>query len=179
MQIKVNGTLRNTRCLLSSQQLSERVSNLAQEINQQYSTDEPLVVLIVLHGSLLFAADLVRHFSMPTQIESIRLKSYEGTQSTGNIQMLSALPNSIKNKNVLIVEDIVDSGRTVKFLIEELVKFGVKSVKTCTLLNKPEAHLTPINPEFIGFDIGKNFVLGYGLDLDGRYRNLPYIAEVL
>ncbi len=179
MQIEVNGTTRNTRCLLSAQALDERIRLLAKEINQHYSQNETLVVLMVLHGSLLFTADLVRHFTMPTQIESIRLKSYEGLESTGHIKMLSTLPNSIKNKNVLIVEDIVDSGRTLVFLINELNKHGVKSVKTCTLLNKPEAHLTPLSPEYVGFNIGKNFVLGYGLDVDGKYRNIPYIAEII
>jgi len=184
MKIKVNDKLRNTQELLSAEVLSNRVYELAQEINSSYPQDENLTVLIVLHGSLIFAADLVRHLTMPTEITTIDLKSYisdssNGMKSSNNIKVLSKLPETIRDKNILIVEDIVDTGRTLKFLIALLTEHGVKSINTCTLLNKPSEHIEPIAPKFVGFDIGNVFVLGYGLDLNGKYRNLPHILELI
>lgn len=179
MQIEINGELRKTKILLNESAIQERVQKIAQEINQHYPPHETLVVLVVLNGAFVFAADLVRHLQMPTEIESIRIRSYVGVQSTGCIELLSPLPHSIVNKNVLIVEDIIDTGRSMDFLLKALNAHGVKSVRVCTLLNKPHEHLIPIQAHYTGFEIGKNFVIGYGLDLDGKYRNLPHIVEII
>jgi hypoxanthine phosphoribosyltransferase len=109
----------------------------------------------------------------------VRIKSYQGTRSTGKIELLSQLPERLAGRHVLIVEDIIDSGRSIAFLREELRALGVASLRVAALLDKPEAHEESIQADYVGFQIGRNFVIGYGLDLDGNYRNLPYVAEVV
>lgn len=180
MKVLVNGQQCDVRVLFSEQQIHQRISELAESINQHRPTDgSALVVLVVLHGALLFAADLVRRINLPTEIESVRIKSYHGTKSTGKIELLSSLPERLKDRHVLIVEDIIDSGRSIDFLRNELKKIGVASLRVAALLDKPDAHDESIQADYIGFKIGRNFVIGYGLDLDGHFRNLPYVAEVL
>lgn len=178
MKIELDGRVFDVKKLFDEKQIHERVVSLAAEINKDYGSEEPLVILMVLHGALLFTADLVRGLTMPTEIESVRLKSYHGTASTGKVSLVGALPSNLEGRNVLIVEDIVDSGRSIEFLMAQLKACNPKSVRTACLLDKPEAHICQVSPEYIGFNIGKNFVIGYGLDLDGRYRNLPYVAEL-
>jgi hypoxanthine phosphoribosyltransferase len=178
MQINVDGTLMNVGVLFSEIDICERTKIIAQQINNNYGTKDTLVVLIVLHGALIFGADLVRNLEMPTEIETIRIKSYEGISSTGKINLVTPLPSSLKGKHVLVVEDIVDTGRSIDFLLKELQKVEATSIKVCTLLDKPDAHEFPVKADYIGFQISKNFVIGYGLDLYGKYRNLPYIANL-
>ncbi|WP_233231124.1 hypoxanthine phosphoribosyltransferase [Silvanigrella aquatica] len=178
MQINVNNNLMNVGVLFSELDIKERTKIIAQQINKDYGTNETLVVLIVLHGALIFGADLVRNLEMPTEIETIRIKSYEGTASTGKINLVTPLPTSLAGKHVLIVEDIVDTGRSIHFLLNELAKSEAISLKVCSLLDKPEAHEFPVKADYVGFTISKNFVIGYGLDLNGKYRNLPYIANL-
>lgn len=179
MKIDVNGTMMNVRTLFSAEQIQKRTQELAQQINQEYGLDQTLVILVALNGAFVFAADLVRELKMTTQIEFIRIKSYEGTQSSGSIQLLTPIPKNLVGKHVLIIEDIVDTGRSFHFLLNLLSQTDAASLKMCTLLNKPEAREFPdLKPDYVGFDIGKNFVIGYGLDLDGVYRNLPYIADL-
>jgi hypoxanthine phosphoribosyltransferase len=179
MQINVNGQLKNTQILLDSNEIQKRVQALAAEISTHYPQDETLIVLVVLNGALVFAADLIRHIQVATEIESIRLKSYIGDRSSGTVSLLSPLPQLLINQHVLIVEDIIDSGRSITFLKTKLKEHGVKSVRICTLLNKPEEHVVHVEADYVGFNIGKNFVVGYGLDLDGKYRNLPHIVEII
>lgn len=167
------------KILFSEEQIKTRVREIAHAINKDLGSQEPLVILIVLNGAFIFAADLVRHLDMPTEIETIRLKSYEGTSSTGTVQLINSLPANLAGRNVLVIEDIVETGRTLAFLLNELKKQNVKSLKICSLLDKKELHESPIALDYIGFPIGKNFVIGYGLDLDEKYRNLPYLAELL
>lgn len=179
MQININGQFRDTHILLDKDTIQKRVCDLASKISASYPSDETLIILVVLNGALVFAADLIRHIQLPTEIESIRIKSYVGDQSSGIVKLLSPLPDLLINRHVLVVEDIVDSGRSITFLSAKLKEHGVKSVRVCTLLNKPDEHVVPIEPDYVGFDIGKNFVVGYGLDLDGKYRNLPHIVEII
>ncbi len=164
--------------LFSEEQIKTRIGSLAKQINEDFGTQNPLVVLIVLNGSFIFAADLVRKLEMPTEIETTRLKSYEGTQS-GEIKFVSPLNTDLSSKNVLIIEDIIDTGKSMDFLLRELSKHKVNSIRICTLLNKPESHSCKIHVDYVGFNIGKNFVVGYGLDLDGQCRNLPFIGELI
>lgn len=178
MKVKHKGKELDVTPLISEEKIRERLPRLAEEINAAYPHDEVLVLLIVLKGSVIFASDLSRYLKMPTEMEFIRLKSYEGMESTRKIELLMPIPPNLENKNVLIVEDIVDTGRSLAFLRQELRKIQTRSVRLCSLLNKPEAHEDPVHVDFEGFSIGKNFVIGYGLDLDGKYRNLPYIGEV-
>lgn len=179
MQIEVNGKSCEAKVLFSADDIRARVQQLANEINADYGIEDTLVILIVLHGALIFASDLVRNLAMPTEIETIRIKSYVGTESSGNVQLVTPLPRDLANKHILVIEDIVDTGRSLHFLLKELGHVHAKSVKVCSLLNKASAHQFEIDADYIGFDIGKNFVVGYGLDLDGKYRNLPFIADIL
>lgn len=179
MQVKLGEKTAESQVLLSEEQIRVRVAALADEINQKYPHDETVLILIVLHGALIFASDLIRRLHMPTLIETVRLRSYVGTESTGNVQVLTELPAELSLHHVLVVEDIVDSGRSLSCLTAKLREFEPKSLAIATLLDKPEMHQTDIEPEFVGFSIGRNFVIGYGLDYNGSYRNLPYIAEVM
>ena len=179
MQIEFNHKMRDVKTLFSEEKIKERVKEIADNINRDFNLQESLVILIVLNGSFIFAADLVRFLEMPTEINTTHLSSYEGINTTGVVKLLTPLPQQIEGKNILIIEDIVETGKTLEFLLNELKKKEVKSIKICTLLNKPESHETSVALDYIGFNIGKNFVIGYGLDLDGKYRNLPYIAELL
>lgn len=180
MKVIVNGQQHDVKVLFSEQQIHKRITELADQINAQPTPDgSALVVLVVLHGALLFAADLVRRITMPTEIESVRIKSYQGTKSTGKIELLSQLPERLKGRHVLIVEDIIDSGRSIAFLQQELTSLGVESLRIAALLDKPDAHNESIRADYVGFNIGRNFVIGYGLDLDGHFRNLPFVAEVI
>lgn len=180
MKIKVGGQDRDVRVLFSEEQIRSRIITMANEINAAPTPDgSALVVLVVLHGALLFAADLVRHLNMATEIESVRIRSYHGTQSTGKIELLSELPARLKGRHILVVEDIIDSGRSIEFLRTKLNELGVASLRIAALLDKPEAHDAHLQADYVGFKIGRNFVIGYGLDLDGHYRNLPHVAEVL
>ena len=179
MKLDVCGASMEVRVLFTEKEIRNRVETLAAQINRDYGSNEVVVVLLVLHGALLFAADLVRGLSMPTHIESVRLKSYEGIHSTGKVELASSLPQNIRNAHILVVEDIIDSGRSMEFLLAQLKNSGAKSIRIATLLDKPEAHEVAVKADYVGFEIGKNFVIGYGLDLDGKYRNMPYVAELV
>jgi hypoxanthine phosphoribosyltransferase len=177
-RIEVGNRTMSVQPLFTEARIKARVAELAAEISQAHGSQENLVILVVLHGALLFAADLVRGLTMPTEIETVRLRSYHGTESTGAVELVGALP-SLQGKHVLVVEDIVDTGKSISFLKERLATAGLRSLKVATLLDKPDAHGPETAPDYTGFSIGRNFVIGYGLDLDGRYRNLPYVAELV
>lgn len=178
MKIDVNGTMMQAKILFSENDIHKRIKELSEKINADHGKDNVLVILIVLNGALIFAADLIRNLIMPTEMETIRLKSYESMSSTGHVQLLTQLPD-LAGKHVLVVEDIIDTGRSLHFLLENLKHANTASVKVCSLLNKPEAREFDVTADYVGFDIAKNFVVGYGLDLDGRLRNLPYVADLL
>jgi hypoxanthine phosphoribosyltransferase len=179
MEIEVSGKPMVAKVLLSEDSIQKRTAELAKRINEDYPGDEPVVVLVVLHGALLFAADLVRGLTVPTLIESTRLRSYSGTTSTGTIELVTPVPKAVEGNHVLVVEDIVDSGHSLGFLLPKLRDANPKSIRVAALLDKPEAHEHDVQVDYVGFSIGRNFVIGYGLDLDGRFRNLPYIAELV
>ena len=158
--------------------LDKRIGELAEELYQIYGEEE-VVFVCVLKGSVFFTCDLMKKYKGDARIDFLRVSSYEGTESTGKINLKLALKEeNIKDKHVLIVEDIVDTGYTLKFLREYVGGMNPKSVRECTLLNKQSRRIVPIAPEFIGFDIPDLFVIGYGLDYDEKYRNLPYIGVV-
>ncbi len=163
--------------LISEEKLQTRLDELAAQINKDFG-DHPLTVICVLKGAFIFAADLVRRLKMPVHIEFIGVSSYAGTESTGHVRITHDLSADIVGKNVLLVEDIIDTGRTIDYLIDAFRVRAPKSVKVCTLLSKPEVHDMRNKLDYVGFDISKEFVVGYGLDLDGLYRNLPHIAQL-
>ena len=164
--------------MISEEQLSRRIEELGAEIRERYN-GEPVAVIGVLKGCFLFLADLCRHLHEDVTVDFLGLSSYSGTASTGVVRLTSDLKVDIQGKNVLIVEDIVDTGLTMQYLLKLLKTREPASLAVCTLLDKPSRRRAPVHVDFCGFSIQDRFVVGYGLDLDERYRNLPYIAEVL
>lgn len=161
------------RALITSEQIANRVRELGQEIRSKYPS-ENLLLVCVLKGSALFFADLARAIDGPTTMEFIRARSYEGTSSTGAVT-LDGVPN-FQDRHVVVVEDIVDTGLTLLKLRESITAQSPASLSVVTLLDKPSRREHECHADFVGFTIEDHFVIGYGLDLDQAYRNLPYIA---
>ncbi len=159
---------------LSETQILKRVEELASEINLDFVGKEPLFICI-LNGSFMFFSDLLKKINLPCETSFIRLKSYENTNSTGKIQEILGLELDLKNRNVIIVEDIVETGQTMDFLLEKFSSLGAASVSYCTLLFKPKAYKHTRKIDYVGFEINNLFVVGYGLDYNEKGRNLPYI----
>ena len=161
--------------LIDEETLQKRINELAEQITNDYKGQE-LTVICILKGSMYFFTDLTKRIKLDTNIEFMRLSSYVGENSTGKINIKLDLENSIQGKNVLIVEDIIDSGKTMAFLLDYLTLKNPNSIKLCVLLDKPERRTVEnINADYVGFTIPNRFVIGYGLDLDEKYRNLPEI----
>jgi hypoxanthine phosphoribosyltransferase len=161
--------------LLSEEAIRERVAALGKEIARDYA-GKHLVVVGVLKGSFIFFADLVRAIDLPLSVDFIGISSYQGTQSTGVVQITSDLTRPIEGVDVLLVEDIVDTGLTMKYLLENLATRRPASVRICTLLEKPARARVQVPIAYKGFVIDDVFVVGYGLDWDGRLRNLPFVG---
>ena len=162
---------------LSAEKIAARVRELGAKIASDYR-DRRLVVVCVLKGSFVFASDLVRAIDLPhVRVEFLGVRSYgEGTESSGVVQITSDLSRPIEDEDVLLVEDIVDTGLTVAHLLELLRTRLPRSIKVCTLLHKPARSCTPVPIDYLGFTIEDRFVVGYGLDRAEAYRNLPYIG---
>ena len=162
---------------ITEEQIKDGIKKLGDELNELYKGEEVYLVC-VLKGAVMFAADLAKVLEMPLQMEFIRLSSYgSGTTSTGKVNAVDIALPDLNGKNVLIVEDIIDTGHTAKFLIDFInLNFKTKSLKFCSLLDKKETRKVDIQPDLYCFEIGNQFVVGYGLDYDGFYRNLPYIG---
>ncbi len=167
------------RVLLTEEQLQTRIAELGETISRDYA-GKHLLLLCVLKGGVLFLTDLMRHISIPHEIDFMAVSSYgRGVrESSGVVRIVKDLDEPIENKHILIVEDIIDSGATLSYLIQLLEPRNPASLKICTLLNKWERRTVDIPVDYIGFDIEDEFVFGYGLDLDERYRNLPYVGVV-
>ncbi len=165
------------KVLYSENQIQEKIKELASKMNALYNGEE-VTVICVLKGAVMFATDLVKYLNMPIQMEFIRLSSYGSSLTTsGKVNAVDIKLPDLNNKNVLIVEDIVDTGLTAKFLVDFMhMNFHVKSLKFCSLLDKKITRKIDIEPDFYGFEVDDKFVVGYGLDYDGYYRNLPYIG---
>ena len=157
--------------------IKTRVMDLGTTITHDLS-GESVVVIGVLKGAFMFTADLVRAIKAPVIIDFIGCSSYSGTQSTGTVRITHDLSTDITGKNVILVEDIVDTGRTLDYLLRILSQRAPKSLRLCALLDKPEAREVPVKVDYTGFSITREFVIGYGLDLDQRFRELPFIAQV-
>lgn len=159
---------------IESSRIQARITELASEITKEYEGKTPLFIC-VLNGAVPFAAALFQQINTDCEITFIRLKSYEGTSTTGVVKEVLGLAEDISGRDVIIVEDIIDTGFTIERLIEGIKGKNPKSVKIATLLLKPEALQTDIKPDYVGFSIPKKFIIGFGLDLDGLARNLPDI----
>lgn len=167
------------KVLYSEQEIQEKIKELAQEMNKFYNGEE-VYVICALKGAVMFAVDLVKHLNMPLKMEFIRLSSYNGgTKSSGKVNAVDISLPDLNGKNVLIVEDIVDTGLTAKFLLDFLnCNFHTKSTKFCSLLDKKITRVTDVEPDYYGFEVDDKFLVGYGLDYDGYYRNLTYIGYI-
>ena len=162
--------------LFSQQQLEERVDQIAQEITRDYAGKE-IVLISVLRGSFVFMADLCRRIDLPCTIDFMSVSSYgSGTSSTGQVQITKDLSGDISGKHILVVEDILDSGNPLSYLLKLLEQRKPASIRLCTLLDKPERRIKPVEVHYSGFTIPDAFVVGYGLDYAEHYRNLPYIG---
>ena len=162
--------------MLREEEIKEGVKKLGDQLTKDYAGKEPLFICI-LRGSIVFFSDLIRNIDLPIQIDSMAVSSYgSGTETSGMIKMEKDLRDDVRGKDVVIVEDIVDTGRTLFYLKEDLKKRGVNSVKLVTLLDKPSRRQTSIEADYACFTIPDAFVVGYGLDYDEKYRNLPDIG---
>lgn len=162
---------------LSEQTIQDRIAELAQQISVDFK-DRNVLFLGILNGSFIFAADLFKRVSIPAAISFIKLVSYKGTSSTGTVITSIGLEEDLSGKDVIIVEDIVDTGKTLTEFLPSLVKQNPNSVRICTLLQKPEALQYPLDVDYIGFSIPNKFVVGYGLDYDGLGRNYAEIFQL-
>jgi len=164
--------------MLDQAAIAQRVAELGAQITAEYK-DRPLVLIVVLKGSFVFAADLARAIDLPLRIDFLGVRSYgEGTESSGVVQITQDLSRPIEGEDVIIVEDIVDTGLTIAHLVDLLRTRQPRSVKICSLLHKPARARVHVAVDYLGFTIEDKFVIGYGLDFAERYRNLPYIGVV-
>lgn len=162
---------------ITADKIQVRVQEIASMINIEYASKRPLFVG-VLNGALVFMADLIKHVSIECELSMIKVSSYSGTSSTGNLKNLIGLAETIKGRNVIVVEDVVDTGDTALYIISELQKQQPASLRFATILFKPAALRQNIMPDYIGFEIPPDFVVGYGLDYDGLGRNLNDIYKL-
>lgn len=162
--------------LITEQQLKDKVAQLGKIISKDYRSKEP-VLIGVLKGAVIFVSDLIRNMDIPLTIDFMAISSYGmSTHSSGVVKILKDLDKSIQDKDVIIIEDIIDSGLTLSYLKRNLMEKGPKSIRICALLDKPERRKTDVKVDYIGFEIPDKFVVGYGLDYAGKYRNLPFIG---
>jgi hypoxanthine phosphoribosyltransferase len=164
--------------LIQADELQARIADLGVEISRDYDGREILIVC-VLKGAVLFVADLMRQLTVPCEVDFMAVSSYgSATRSSGVVRILKDLDGSIEGKDVLIVEDIIDSGLTLQYLMRNLRSRGPASVEVCSLLTKPSRREVEVPIRYTGFELPDRYAVGYGLDLDQRYRNLPYVAAL-
>lgn len=164
--------------LLPEEEVDARIQAMGEQISRDYAGKQ-VHLICVLKGGSFFLCELAKRITVPVSLDFMAVSSYgSGTESKGVVKIVKDLDDPIKDKDVLVVEDIVDSGRTLSYLLEMLRARGPKSLRLCTLLDKPERRVVDVDVDYTGFQIPDEFVVGYGLDYDQRYRNLPYIGVV-
>ena len=161
--------------LISEEQIKSTVKNLGERVTQDYQGKNPLMICI-LKGSTIFFTDLIREIDLPLDIDFMAISSYGSNTVSGEVRLVKDLDSSIEGRNVLIVEDIVDSGKTLAYLKRILNNRGAASIRIITLLDKPSRRVVPLSVDYTGFEIPDAFVVGYGLDFNEKYRNLPVIG---
>ena len=168
----------HVRVLLSEEEVDKRIQEIGEKISKDYEGKQVHLVC-VLKGGSFFMCELAKRITVPVSIDFMSVSSYgSDTKSSGVVKIIKDLDESLHDKDVIVVEDIVDSGRTLSYLLEMLRDRGPKSLRLCTLLDKPERRVIDVDVDYTGFEIPDEFVVGYGLDYDQRYRNLPYIGVV-
>lgn len=164
--------------LISEADVAAKIAELGAQISKDYE-GEDIYMLCILKGGVFFMTELAKHVTVPVSLDFMSVSSYGSqTRSSGNVRIIKDLDTPIEGKNVLVVEDIIDTGRTLAYLLDNLQQRNPKSLKLCTLLDKPEQRVTEVDVDYVGFRIPDKFVVGYGLDYDQHYRNLPYIGVV-
>lgn len=161
--------------LYSQQQLSDRMDEISAQLTEKYADQVPLVVP-VMTGAMVFASDMLKRMNFKLNVDPIKVKSYVGAHSTGEIKLIQDVKSDVKGRSVILIEDIIDTGHTLKYLKQLFLDRGAKSVEVCAMLDKPETHQVDFHGDYIGFNVPDKFLVGYGLDYDGFYRNLPYIG---
>jgi hypoxanthine phosphoribosyltransferase len=166
------------RVLFSEQEVRAAVERVAEQIERTYRPGE-LTMIVALRGGMVFAADLLRRIDLPVRLDYVVASSYGSGTAPGQLRITGGFELDLEGKDVLIVDDILDSGRTMKTIRDQTLAFDPKTVRVAVLLDKPSRRQVDLRPDFAGFEVPNVFVVGYGLDHDQRYRNLPYIAEVI
>ena len=163
--------------LINKARLENRIEEMANQIEKDYEGKD-IVFIGILKGSVMFMTELAKNIKNNVEMDFMDVSSYEGTESSGDVRINSDIRNSIKGKDVIIIEDIIDTGRTLTYLIEYLKQKNPSSIKIATMLSKPSRRIMELNVDYIGFSINDEFVVGYGLDYNEKYRNLPYIGYI-
>lgn len=162
---------------ISKEQIDKKIEELAKILDRDYE-DKTVEFICVLKGAAIFTVELAMKMKTNVRFEFIEISSYEGTESTGEIKVKKDISGNIEGKDVLIVEDIIDTGRTLKFLKDYLLEKKPKSLKICTLVDKPSRRIADVNIDYNGFEIENKYIVGHGFDIDGDYRNLPFIGTI-
>ena len=166
------------RELISEEAVAKKIAEMGAQISKDYEGDS-VYLLCILKGGVFVTTELAKHITVPVNIDFMSVSSYGGeTTSSGIVRIVKDLDTPIEGKNVLIAEDIIDTGRTLAYLMEHLKQRKPKSLKLCTLLDKPDRRVSDVKVDYTGFEIPDEFVVGYGLDYDQRYRNLPYVGVI-
>ena len=163
--------------LIDQKTLQRRINEMGKKITEVYK-NKHLIVISVSNGATIFVADLIRKIDLPMQLDSISASSYEGTESRGKVDIFSRLKLDIKGHNILLVDDILDTGRTMMKIVEFLHSMNPESVETCVLLDKPARRVVKVEADYYGFEVPDVFVVGYGLDHNEYYRNLSYVGQL-
>lgn len=167
--------MENLKELISREEIEKRLTELAQELDEEYFGKE-IIALCVMRGSVFFAVELTLKMKTKIKLDFITVSSYHGTENSGNIELIENLRESIKDKDVLVIEDIIDTGKTMSYLLEYLKTKEPKSLKLCVLVDKPSRREVEVPIDYIGFEVPNKFIVGYGFDIDNYYRNIPYIG---
>lgn len=166
------------RVLLGEEEVNKRINEVAEQINKDYAGKD-IHLICILKGGVFFTCELAKRLTVPVSMDFMSVSSYgAGTVSSGVVKIIKDLDEPLEGKDVLIVEDIIDSGRTLSYLVENLKSRGAKTVRLCTLMSKPSRRMVDVPVDYIGYEIPDEFVVGYGLDYAQRYRNLPYVGVV-
>ena len=170
--------IKNLKVLYTQEELQKRISELAKELDNDYKDKKEIIVISILHGALFFTIDLIKQMNTTMIFDTIHAKSYEGTESTGTLNILDDITYDITGKDVLIVEDIIDTGNTLNKIRSNLLERNPASLKICVLFDKKARRKVEVPVDYIGFDIENKFIIGYGFDYNEKYRNIPYVGYV-
>ena len=167
----------NFKVLISKEELESRITELAEQIDKDYLGRE-ITIVCVMRGAVFFGVELTLKMKTKLKYEFITISSYEGENSTGEVMLRTDLRESIEGKDVLIVEDIIDTGRSMKYLLEHLKSKNPRTLKVCALANKAERREVEVPIDYLGFEVPNKYIVGFGFDIDNNYRNLPYVATL-